>query len=159
MKLPLSAALLALALAPALPAHAQDASPHMAMAQHAKDLKWGDAPPSLPPGAKLAVLSGNPGAEGPFTIRLKMPPGYRVPRHTHPTDESVTVLQGQLSASMGEAAHAHAGSLGVGDFVNMTAGMQHEVSTRGGAILQVQAMGPFQITYVNPADDPRNATH
>lgn len=159
MKLPLSATLLALALAPVQPAFAQDAAPHMPMAYHAKDLTWGAAPPSLPAGAQLAVLSGNPGAEGPFTIRLKMPPGYRVPRHTHPTDETVTVMQGQLSASLGEAAHAHSGALATGDFVNMTAGMQHEVSTRGGAIVQVQAMGPFQITYVNPADDPRNATH
>ncbi len=122
---------------------------------HAASMQWGDAPPGLPKGAKLAVLSGNPGAAGMFTVRLKMPPGYRIPRHTHPTDEMVTVIQGHLDFSMGEAANAHGGMYGTGDFVNLPTGMQHAVSTKGGAIVQVQAMGPFEINYVNPADDPR----
>ncbi|PNS08421.1 cupin domain-containing protein [Solilutibacter silvestris] len=158
MKFSYRATLLALALVGvAAPINATPPAEHMAM--HANALQWGDAPPGLPKGAKLAVLSGNPGADGLFTIRLKMPPGYRIPRHTHPTDEAVTVIQGHLDYSMGDAASAHAGMLGANDFVNMPAGMQHAVSSKGGAIVQVQAMGPFQINYVNPADDPRGMEH
>lgn len=153
MKFPYRATLLALALvAVAAPINAAPPGEHAMV--HANALKWGDAPPSLPKGAKLAVLSGNPGAEGMFTIRLKMPPGYRIPRHTHPTDEAVTVIQGHADFSMGDAASPHAAMFGMDDFVNLPAGMQHAVTTKGGAIVQVQAMGPFQINYVNPADDP-----
>jgi quercetin dioxygenase-like cupin family protein len=119
--------------------------------------QWGPAPPMLPAGAQAAVLAGDPGKEGVFTIRLKMPAGYRVPRHWHPSDESVTLIEGDLTLSMGEAANAHDATLAAGDFVNLPAQMQHEASSRGGAIVQVHAMGPFQITYVDPKDDPRNA--
>ena len=154
MKYPYRSTLLALAVAVvAAPINATPPDEHAGM--HANALKWGDAPPGLPKGAKLAVLSGNPGVAGMFTIRLKMPPGYRIPRHTHPTDEAVTVIQGHVDFSMGEAANTHSGSYGLGDFVNMSAGTQHAVSTKGGAIVQVQSMGPFQINYVNPAEDPR----
>src|ERR1043166_9909593 len=77
----------------------------MAKAEHVMftgaDLKWGDAPPSLPAGAKLAVLEGDPGKEGFFTIRLQMPAGYKIPAHTHPTDEHVTVISGTCSFGMG----------------------------------------------------------
>lgn len=118
---------------------------------------WGDAPPVLPPGAQASVLAGDPGKPGVFTIRLKMPPGYRVPRHWHPTDEAVTLVEGDLTLSMGEAGVAHDGTLLPGDFVNLPARMQHEASTTGGAVVQVQSSGPFEITYLDPKDDPRNA--
>jgi hypothetical protein len=98
------------------------------------DLKWGDAPPSLPAGAKLAVLSGDPGKPGMFAIRLQMPAGYKIPAHTHPAKEAPA-----------------------GAFVVMPAGMQHFAGSKAGCIVQVQSTGPFQVTYVNPADDPRGA--
>jgi quercetin dioxygenase-like cupin family protein len=130
--------------------------PHAATRANAT--QWGDAPPVLPRGAQAAVLSGDPGKAGVFTLRLKMPPGYRVPRHWHPTDESVTLIEGDLTLSMGEATSAHAETLAAGDFLNLPAQMQHEASTKGGAVVQVHAMGPFQITYVDPKHDPRNAS-
>ncbi|RZA21336.1 MAG: cupin domain-containing protein [Lysobacteraceae bacterium] len=122
---------------------------------HASDTTWGAAPPSLPSGAQAAALVGDPGKAGVFTIRLKMPPGYRVPRHWHPTDEAVTLVEGDLTLSMGAAVEAHAEPLSPGDFVNLPARMQHEASSKGGAVVQVQSMGPFEITYIDPNDDPR----
>ena len=132
-----------------------------AMNQHtmvkADATQWGDAPPVLPKGAQAAVLSGDPGKEGVFAIRLKMPAGYRIGRHWHPTDEEVTLIDGDFTLSMGEAAGAHEETFAPGDFVNLPARMQHEASTQNGAVVQVQSTGPFQITYVDAKDDPRNA--
>lgn len=144
-------------------AAAQDApkADQPAMAGHAMvkaaTTTWGDAPPVLPKGAQAAVLSGEPGKAGNFTIRLKMPAGYRIGRHWHPTDESVTLIEGDLTLSMGEAAGAHSETFAAGDFVNLPAHMQHEASSQGGAVVQVQSTGPFQITYVDAKDDPRQA--
>lgn len=119
------------------------------------DLKWGDAPPSLPRGAKLAVLAGDPGASGSFTIRLQMPAGYKIPLHTHPTDEIVTVISGSPEFKAG--ADATPEKLGPGGFVVLPAGMQHAASATTETIVQVSSEGPFVINYVNPSDDPRNA--
>lgn len=122
---------------------------------HAADTAWGAAPPSLPAGAQAAVLVGDPGKPGVFTIRLKMPPGYRIPRHWHPTNEAVTLITGDLTLSMGEAGMAHDGVLAPGDFVDLPAHMHHQASSRGGAVVQVQSTGPFEINYIDPKDDPR----
>ena len=66
------------------------------------DLKWGDAPPGLPPGAKMAVLSGDPTKKGLFTVRLQAPAGYKVPPHTHPTAENITVISGTFNVGTGD---------------------------------------------------------
>ncbi len=119
-------------------------------------LKWGPAPPALPPGAQLAVLNGNPGKSGLFTIRVKFPPGYAVPPHSHPGDEFVTVISGQLNLGMGSRMNrARAARLVTGGFVHAPAGMNHYAFTRGGAVIQITGQGPFEVKYVNPADDPR----
>ena len=119
-------------------------------------LKWGPAPPGLPAGARLAVLSGDPGKEGMFTIRLRFPPGYRVMPHRHPSDELVTVIDGQVSLGMGRTfAPRRAASLIRGGYVVAAANMDHYAFTRTGATIQITARGPFAITYVNPRDDPR----
>jgi quercetin dioxygenase-like cupin family protein len=120
------------------------------------NMKWGPAPPSLPRGAQAAVLSGNPEKPGIFTLRLKFPPGYAVPPHSHPADEHVTVISGQLNLGMGQRVNRRRmASLVPGGFVNAPARMDHYASTRGGAIVQITSQGPFAIKYVNPADDPR----
>jgi len=122
------------------------------------DLKWGDAPPSLPSGAKLAVLEGDPGKEGFFAIRLQMPAGYKIPAHTHPTDEHVTVISGTCNFGMGpKYDDAMAKEMQAGAYVVMPAGMQHFAGSKSGCVVQVSSTGPFQVTYVNPADDPRGA--
>jgi quercetin dioxygenase-like cupin family protein len=122
------------------------------------DLKWGPAPPGLPAGAQVAVLSGDPGKEGMFTIRLKFPAGYSIAPHHHPTPELVTVMDGSMSVGMGDVADkAKAASLGVGGYVALAPNMNHYASTASGVTIQITSHGPFQIVYVNPKDDPRGA--
>jgi quercetin dioxygenase-like cupin family protein len=119
-------------------------------------LKWGPAPPGLPRGAQLALLSGNPEKKGLFTIRLRFPAGYTVPPHHHPSDELVTVMSGQMSLGMGAKLNrARAKALVAGGYVVAPANMNHFAFTRTGATIQITTQGPFQIIYVNPADDPR----
>jgi quercetin dioxygenase-like cupin family protein len=120
------------------------------------NLKWGPAPPGLPRGAQAAVLAGNPERPGLFTLRLKFPAGYAVAPHTHPAAEHVTVISGQLALGMGPRVQPRRmATLVTGGFANAPARMAHYASTRSGAIIQITSQGPFAITYVNPADDPR----
>jgi len=120
-------------------------------------LAWGPAPPSLPRGAKLAVVSGDPSQPGPFVIQLRFPPAYSVPPHSHPADEHVTVIEGALSLGMGSIEdRGRMTALGRGKSVVAPANMAHYASTTQGAIVQISSQGPFQITYVKPSDDPRN---
>jgi quercetin dioxygenase-like cupin family protein len=124
----------------------------------AADLKWGDAPPALPVGAKAAILQGDPGKEGNFTVRLKMPSGYKVPPHTHPTAEAITVLSGDFAMGTGpkfDEAAAH--SMAAGGFAVMPPGTQHYAWCKAECVIQVNSTGPFVVNYVNPADDPRGA--
>jgi quercetin dioxygenase-like cupin family protein len=122
------------------------------------EIVWGPAPPGLPPGSQAAVLYGNPGGTGPFTLRAKLPAGYRIAPHWHPTDEHVTVLSGSVSMGMGETLDEKAMmALPVGGFAAMPPNTRHYLMTKTGATIQVHGTGPFAITYVNPKDDPRNA--
>jgi len=122
------------------------------------ELKWMDAPPGLPAGAQMAVVSGDPSKAGKFTVRLRMPINYAVRPHWHPTDEHVTLISGKLAYGMSDQLNrAAATALDAGQSVTMKAKMNHWVFTGDGAELEISAMGPFKITYVNPADDPRTA--
>jgi hypothetical protein len=126
----------------------------------AKGMKWMDAAGAgLPAGAKMAVVKGDPSKAGDFTVRIKMPANYAVPPHHHPTDEVVRVLgAGKLTYGMGDKADpSNAGTLEKGYHVTMKAEMNHWVSTTDPIEVQVSGMGPFQITYANPKDDPRTA--
>jgi quercetin dioxygenase-like cupin family protein len=120
-----------------------------------KDIKWTAPPPVLPSGAQFALIAGDPAAAGLVTIRLKLPAGYVIPPHWHPTDEHVTVLHGTFSFGMGDKVDkAHATKLSAGGYVVAMANMHHFAYTDTGATVQVHLQGPFAITYVNPADDP-----
>jgi quercetin dioxygenase-like cupin family protein len=122
-------------------------------------MKWAAAPPALPPGAQAVVLAGDPGKEGIFVIRIKLPAGYRVPPHWHPSDEFVTVLSGTLQFGMGDKFDAASmQTLPAGSFATAAKEMRHYAAAKGPTVIQVTAMGPFAITYVNPADDPRTKT-
>jgi quercetin dioxygenase-like cupin family protein len=123
-----------------------------------KDVKWGPAPPILPKGAVMAVMAGDPGAAGLVAVRLKMPAGYKIPAHWHPTDEQVTVLSGTLALGMGDKLDETKGvTLRAGGFGVAPAHMNHYAWTKTGAVIQINLMGPFALTYVNPADDPTKA--
>ncbi len=120
-------------------------------------LKWGPAPPALPAGAEAVVIAGDPATAGSqFTLRLKMPAGYKVPPHWHPADEHLTVLQGSLMVGMGEKfEESTMKPLTAGSFSVMPKEMRHYVRATSATIIQVHGVGPFALTYVNPADDPR----
>jgi quercetin dioxygenase-like cupin family protein len=127
----------------------------------AKSMKWMDATGAgLPAGAKMAVVSGDPGKATNFKVQIKMPANYVVPPHHHPTDEVVRVRSGTLSYGMGDKLDkSNAGTLSdPKTHVTMQAGMNHWVYTTDAALVEVTGMGPFQIVYVNPADDPRGAS-
>ena len=120
------------------------------------DLKWADVP-SLPPGAKVTVIEGKLSEAGPFTIRLQFPANYQVPAHWHPTNiEHVTVISGTLNMGVGDKLDkTKSMALPVGGMAIMQPKIHHFVWTKDGAIVQVHGEGPWGITYVNPADDPR----
>lgn len=145
-------------LATSLPAYAGDAAPADHGWYQAGDVQWGPAPPSLPPGAKAAMLEGDPRAEGIFTLRLACSDGYRIPPHWHPAFEHVTVIKGGFGLGMGETFDKAKGRvLEAGGFSWMAPGMRHFGWCEGDTVLQVHGMGPWQLIYVNPVDDPRNA--
>lgn len=126
----------------------------------ATDVKWGPVPPVLPPGAKISVLQGNPFASGVYTLRLQMPAGYTVPPHFHPTDEMVTVISGSVLFAHGDNIDRSATqTIATGGFVTASAHTHHYIIARGPTVVQVHGMGPFAITYVHAADDPRNKGH
>jgi quercetin dioxygenase-like cupin family protein len=120
---------------------------------------WGPSPPSLPPGAKAAVLEGNPSERGPFTMHVLLPDRYRIPPHYHRATEHVTVLKGTFKVGMGEKFDASAMTpLPTGTFAALEPGTRHFAESQGETILQLHGVGPWGITYVNPADDPREGT-
>ena len=121
----------------------------------ADKIKWVAGPPSLPKGASIAVLEGDPTKEGPFVFRVKVPDGYRIPLHTHPKTERVTVISGTFHIQMDDKP---AQAMPAGTYGHWPAGMMHTVWVEGETVLQFHGEGPWTITYVNPADDPRKAT-
>lgn len=140
-------------------ANSAAAAPAQAPATAADAHQYGPGPDSLPPGAQLAVLHGNPAEPGTFVIRLRFPPGYLVPPHSHPTTEYVTVISGSMSLGMGDKLDRSAArSFGSGGFVVAPGKMNHYAFTDQGATIQISAEGPFAVTYVDPADDPRRRT-
>ena len=122
------------------------------------EIKWKDGPGSLPAGAKLAVLEGDPAKEGPFVMRLMFPDGFRIQPHWHPKVERVTVISGTFNLGMGEKFdQAATREMTAGTYGFWPAEMRHFAWAKGNTILQLHGIGPWMITYVNPADDPRNA--
>jgi len=119
-------------------------------------IQWGAAPPALPQGAQFAVIEGDIKAKGLFTYRLKVPEGYQIKPHFHPVDEHITIISGTFHMGVGDKFDTGAGTtLPAGSYVVMPAGTHHFAWSEGETIVQVHAMGPWGVTYVNPADDPR----
>ena len=119
-------------------------------------IKWGPPPPFVAPGAQLAVIEGNPmGSSGDFTIRLKMPNGYKIAPHWHPKRENVTVISGSFKVGMGDKFdEAKMGTFPAGSFAYLDPDMHHYAEASGETVVQVHGMSPLQFNYVNPADDP-----
>ena len=135
--------------------HAQG---HSHVIQAVTEAKWGPAPPMLPPGAQIAVLAGDPTRPVPYTVRLKFPANYAIPAHSHPTDENVTVVSGELFMGMGTKMDKKSAlGLGVGGFALMPANSNHFAYTRSETTIVLFGQGPVEFKYVNPADDPRTS--
>ena len=117
-------------------------------------IKWGDAPPVFNKGAKFAVMYGDPSKPGLFIVRLKVPANYKIMPHSHPTDENVTIVSGSVAFGMGDKLDTKAKAMPSGSFVSMPAKMHHFAFSTKESIVEVSAMGPFQIDYVDPKDDP-----
>ena len=118
-------------------------------------MKWGPAPAVFPVGAKMAVLAGDPSKAEQFTVRLDFPKGYTIPAHFHPTDEDITVIKGTFLVGMGDKLDAKKMmALPAGGFIVAPAKMNHYARAREHTVVQVSAMGPFGMTYVNAADTP-----
>lgn len=135
-------------------------APAVAQSTHvlvpAGKVQWGPAPPFLPPGAEISVLEGNPGAKGPVTLRLRFPANYNIPAHWHSMTERVTVLSGTLQVGMGDKLDRSASQpLEAGGFVSLPSKMHHFAWTAVPTVVQISLEGPFDIFYINPADDPQ----
>jgi len=114
------------------------------------DLKW----TPIIKGCDMAAIGGDPSAEGtPFTLRLRCTSGTVIPAHWHPTDENVTVLEGTFQVGMGEKFDAtKLETMNPGNFVSMPKEMRHFALSKTATIVQVNAIGPFKVNWVNPAD-------
>ena len=125
-----------------------------------KEAMWGPAPPMLPPGAQIAVLSGDPTKSTAYAVRLKFPANYAIPAHSHPTDENVVVVSGALTFGMGDALAKTATSnktLTAGGYALAAANMNHYAFTGAQpTTIVLYGVGPVEFKYVNPSDDPRN---
>ena len=128
----------------------------MKMPVNASQLDWAPAPNFVPDGAQIAVLSGDPSKDGLYVVRLKLPAGYKVPAHNHPTTEMVTVISGDFNLGMGDKLDEEKGMrLTAGGYAEAPA-MNHYAWASSPTVVQIHGQGPFAITYVNPADDPRS---
>ena len=121
-----------------------------------EDLKWTDVP-SLPPGAKIAVIEGPMNEAVPFTVRLKFPANYRIPAHWHPAVERVTVLSGTFYMGVGDKLDMQKStSLPPGGMMIMQPRTNHFAWTKEEVVVQLNGIGPWGVTYVNSAEDPRS---
>jgi quercetin dioxygenase-like cupin family protein len=140
--------------APATLARAVEQGRHVLLAPD--DLRWEAGPPSLPRGAEMAVLEGDPKKTGPFTMRVRVPAGYKIAPHWHPANEHVTVMSGTLHIGMGDEFNESAAhTLPAGGFAKMPAGVHHFAWMDEPTVVQIHAVGPWAINYLNPADEPR----
>lgn len=121
------------------------------------DVKWTDGPATLPPGAKAAVIDGDPKKEGFFALRLKLPAGYKVPPHWHPGDERLTVISGAFHVGLGETFdETKTRKLPAGGYFSFPPKTAHFAYCSEETVVQVNTIGPWSIHYVHPEDDPRN---
>lgn len=149
----LLAAAAAMAGAFSAAANAADPAGHVTLTP--SQMKWSDVP-SLPPGAKLAVLQGTMDAAKPFMFRLRFPANYRIPPHWHGAIEHVTVISGTFYLGMGDKhEESKLQPLTAGSVAIMPPKTNHFAMTRTETEVQVHGVGPWSISYVNPADDPR----
>lgn len=119
-------------------------------------LKFAPAPPVLPAGCEVAGLNGDMSKKGSeYTVRLRVPDGWKIPPHFHPGEEHVTVIQGAFWMGMGDKFdEAALKEMPVGGFHAIPKRVHHYGMAKGQTVIQLHGVGPWGITYVNPSDDP-----
>lgn len=123
---------------------------------HDGEIEWQEAPASLEPGGEVAILEGDPGEDGVFTMRIKMPDEYYIAPHEHPNVERVTVISGRFLLGQGEEMDRDATTaLEAGSYTSMPPGMVHYAIADGETVIQLTSVGPWVIEYVDDEDDPR----
>lgn len=133
-----------------------DRGPEHHLQYQPAEIEWQNAPASFEPGAQVAVLEGNPGEAGVFTMRIKMPDGFTIAPHWHPNVERVTVLSGVFLLGAGETLNREtAARLEAGSYTSMPPEMRHYAMSEGETVVQLTSVGPWEIHYINPEDDPR----
>lgn len=141
----------------AVAAAAVDAIPQHALVEP-KAIKWLDFPLGGPR-VKAAVIAGDPDKPGPFVLRIRSPAGTKVPPHWHPGDEHLTILSGTFAVGMGDVFDAKVLKvLPQGSYALLPRDMHHFAQSKTATVVQVHGMGPFQVNFVNPADDPRKTS-
>ena len=150
---------IALTLGSPIAAAVWAADTHTKAADHlmveANDLKWADVP-TLPPGAKVAIIEGPPNEAVPFMMRLRFPANYKVPAHWHPAIEHLTVLSGTFNMGIGDKLDmTKTKALSPGGVMIIQPKIPHFAWTKEEVMVQVHGVGPWGVTYVDPADDPR----
>jgi quercetin dioxygenase-like cupin family protein len=157
MKLTLPAIAIGIAAVAGVAATAAETTDHKFVP--ANQIQWAKGPASIPPGAETATLYGDPGKDGMFAMRLKLPKGYHIPAHTHPRPELVTVISGTFRLGMGETADQDkAQPHPAGSFFALSPNMAHYAFTDEETVVQLNSTGPWSVTYVNPNGDPRQKT-
>lgn len=147
----------AVALSGLTVAWAKDAAKETTVMATPSSIEWKSGPASLPAGAQMAALEGDFAKPAYFAVRLKLPAGYKVPAHYHPVQERVTVVEGSFLLGHGDKFdEAALKEYPAGSYLSMPKGMRHFAMAKTDCVIQLQTVGPWGITYVNPADDPRN---
>lgn len=133
-----------------------DPGPDAHLLYQADGVEWQPAPASLERGAEVAVLEGNPAEPGIFTMRIRMPDGFRIAPHWHPEVERVTVLSGTFHLGSGDVLDRQAATpMRPGSYTAMQPGMRHFAIAEGETVIQLTSVGPWEIVYVRQEDDPR----
>ncbi|RYG37201.1 MAG: cupin domain-containing protein [Chitinophagaceae bacterium] len=122
-----------------------------------ESIKW-SAFPAFPPEARLSILVGDPMTAGPYLVRVKVPAGVVLMPHTHPEDRIYTVISGVFYIGLGSTYDTSVlKAYAPGSVIILPGNTPHFHWARSGEyVTQVTANGPLGLTYVNPADDPRN---
>lgn len=115
----------------------------------AKDIQWKPCPPNLPKGCEMAVLEGNPKSNDLFTVRFKISSEFKIPPHTHPKDERVTVFQGKAYVAFGNGAtKEEAKEFGPGDYYVNARNAIHTVWADSLTIIQITGIGPWEVDFI-----------
>lgn len=133
-----------------------DKGPPRHLSHLADEIEWVEGPGSFEPGAHFAVLEGDPGKDGIFTMQVRLPDGFLINPHWHPNVERLTVLRGTFLLGSGETVDKEAAMvLKAGSYTAMPPEMVHFAIVEGETVVQLTTVGPWEIHYVNPEHDPR----